>query len=166
MILGRDPWPSIPHLASRRNPAMHAIALAMFVTCVHPAAPPPGQPMPASGYYWTCCRNACGGGTCCNCNRFTGGVCGYNYRVQFDYPWSQQPAYPPLAMTPHQPMEEVPAYQDETDYFEEHPGNTLPAPQGPVLNQNQQSILRPKTSERMATRVQYWQPQSIRRAAP
>ncbi len=143
---------------------MHAIALAMLLTSVHPAPPAPGQPIPASGYYWTCCRNACGGGTCCNCNRFTGGICGYNYRVQFDYPWSQQPAYPHLAMSP-QPMEEVPAYQDETDYFEGQSGEILPAPSGPVLNVKPQTIHRLPTSERAVSRTQFWQPQSIRSTA-
>ena len=36
----------------------------------------------------------CAGGVCLSCQQPYFGSAPYNYRVQFDYPWSQQPAYP------------------------------------------------------------------------
>ena len=44
---------------------------------------------------WYCKPCAgCAGGTCLSCQEPFFGSAPYNYRVQFDYPWSQQPVYP------------------------------------------------------------------------
>ena len=57
---------------------------------------------------WFCKPCAgCAGGNCLSCQQPYLGSAPYNYRVQFDYPWSQEPAYPLHFHEPHPASEEV-----------------------------------------------------------
>lgn len=78
-----------------------------------------GRPSPQAvncPYYtppvrWYCKPCAgCAGGTCLSCKSPYFGSAPYNYRVQFDYPWSQRPVYPFLPAAPYidEPGEEIP----------------------------------------------------------
>jgi hypothetical protein len=65
-------------------------------------SPPPKQPPSAKYcYQWSAptrcfCKACagCGGNLCLSCSQPYFGSQPYNYRIQFDYPWSQRPAYP------------------------------------------------------------------------
>jgi hypothetical protein len=59
---------------------------------------------------WYCKPCAgCAGGVCLSCQAPYYGSAPYKYRIAFDYPWSQAPAYPyGMESPPCDPGEEVP----------------------------------------------------------
>jgi hypothetical protein len=115
---------------------MHAIvlALAALLPCEckecqanGAGASTNGRPAPAAvrcpnytpPVRWYCKRCAgCAGEKCLACQSPYFGSAPYNYRVQFDYPWSQQPAYRHHMMEPEAFLdgEEVPAGPEVIEY--------------------------------------------------
>jgi hypothetical protein len=68
---------------------------------------------------WYCKPCAgCAGGKCLSCQQPYFGSAPYSYRVQFDYPWSQQPAFPlkHYMYEPEVPIEEI---QGEPEFIDQ-----------------------------------------------
>lgn len=77
------PWATGSYATGRPSP--------QAVRCPHYTPPVRWFCKPCAG---------CAGGTCLSCQAPFFGSAPYNYRVQFDYPWSQRPSYPFLHAVP------------------------------------------------------------------